>query len=91
MFRKILVAVGGSEHASETVPVVTGLAKAFDSDVLVVHMRERVVASPTLRLQLTGQPRWGSEPSVARRSIRVFTGPLNSKRGIGLTPEHRLM
>ena len=32
MFRKILVAVGGSEDASETVPVVTGLAKAFDPD-----------------------------------------------------------
>jgi nucleotide-binding universal stress UspA family protein len=45
MFRKILVAVGGSEDASETVPVVAGLAKAFDSDVLVVHMRERIVTS----------------------------------------------
>jgi nucleotide-binding universal stress UspA family protein len=45
MFRKILVAVGGSEDASETVPVVTGLAKAFDSEVLVVHMRERIVTS----------------------------------------------
>jgi nucleotide-binding universal stress UspA family protein len=45
MFQKILVAVGGSEDASETVPVVAGLAKAFDSDVLVVHMRERIVTS----------------------------------------------
>jgi nucleotide-binding universal stress UspA family protein len=45
MFKKILVAVGGSEDASETVPVVTGLAKAFEADVLVVHMRERIVTS----------------------------------------------
>jgi nucleotide-binding universal stress UspA family protein len=49
MFSKILVAVGGPEDADQTVPVVTGLAKAFGSKVLVVHMRERVVtASATL-------------------------------------------
>ena len=45
MFKKILVAVGGSEDASETVPVIVGLAKALDADVLVVHMRERIVTS----------------------------------------------
>jgi nucleotide-binding universal stress UspA family protein len=45
MFKKILVAVGGSEDASETVPVVVGLATAFDADVLVIHMRERIVTS----------------------------------------------
>lgn len=45
MFSKILVAVGGPEDAEETVPVVAGLAKAFDSEVLVVHMRERVVTA----------------------------------------------
>lgn len=45
MFRKILVAVGGTEDAGETVPVVTGLARAFDSDVLVVHIRERIVTA----------------------------------------------
>ena len=45
MFSKILVAVGGSDDARETVPVVIGLAKAFDSTVLVVHMRARVVTS----------------------------------------------
>jgi len=45
MFSKILVAVGDQEDAEETVPVVTGLAKAFDSEVLVVHMRERVVTA----------------------------------------------
>jgi len=45
MLQKILVAVGGTEDASQTVPVVAGLAKAFDADVLVVHMRERIVTS----------------------------------------------
>ncbi len=45
MFSKIVVAVGGPEDAGETVPVVTGLAKTFGSDVLVVHMRERIVTS----------------------------------------------
>jgi nucleotide-binding universal stress UspA family protein len=45
MFKKIVVAVGGSEDASKTVPVVTGLAKMMDAEVLVVHMRERIVTS----------------------------------------------
>lgn len=45
MFSKILVAVGGPEDAEETVPVVAGLAQAFKSEVLVVHMRERVVTA----------------------------------------------
>jgi nucleotide-binding universal stress UspA family protein len=45
VFSKIVVAVGETEHASELVPVVTGLAKAFGSEVLVVHMRERIVTS----------------------------------------------
>jgi nucleotide-binding universal stress UspA family protein len=43
VFRKILVAVGGPEDASQTVPVVAGLAKALDAEVLVVHLRLRVV------------------------------------------------
>jgi len=43
MFKKIMVAVGGSEDASQTVPVVTSIAKMYDSDVLVVHMRLRIV------------------------------------------------
>jgi nucleotide-binding universal stress UspA family protein len=45
MFSKILVAVGGPDDADELVPVVTALANAFGSKVLVVHMRERVVTS----------------------------------------------
>src|SRR2546428_8320768 len=45
MFSKILVAVGGPDDAEETLSVVSGLAKAFNSEVLVVHMRERVVTS----------------------------------------------
>jgi len=45
MFSKILVGVGGSEDAEETLPVVNALAKAFGSKVLVVHMRERVVTA----------------------------------------------
>lgn len=45
MFRKILIAVAGSEDESQTVPVVADLAKAFDSEVIVVHIRERVVTS----------------------------------------------
>src|SRR6266436_2419426 len=45
MFSRILVAVGSPDDAHETVPVVTGLAKAFDSTVLGVHMRARVVTS----------------------------------------------
>ncbi len=45
MFSKIVVAVGSADDATEVLPVVTGLARAFDSEVLVVHMRERIVTS----------------------------------------------
>src|SRR5260370_29050544 len=45
MFSKSLVAVGGADDAQETLAVVTGLDKEFNSEVLVVHMRERVVTS----------------------------------------------
>ena len=45
MFSKIVVAVGSTHDVAEVLPVVTGLAKAFDSQVLVVHMRERIVTS----------------------------------------------
>src|SRR5258706_5402332 len=45
MFSKILVAVGGPDDAQEMLSVVSGLSKAFNSEVLVVHMRERVVTS----------------------------------------------
>lgn len=44
-FQKIVVAVGGPEDAAETVPVVTDLARAFDAQILVVHLRQCVVAS----------------------------------------------
>jgi nucleotide-binding universal stress UspA family protein len=45
MFRRILMAVGGREDEAQTLPVVKSLAHAFDSDVLVLHMRERIVTS----------------------------------------------
>lgn len=45
MFSKIVVAVGSASDAAEVLPVVIGLARAFDSQVLVVHMRERIVTS----------------------------------------------
>ena len=69
MFSRIVVAVGETEHATELVPVVTGLAKAFDSEVLVVHMRERIVTSgATLEKESIPESfRFGE--AVARRLI----------------------
>jgi nucleotide-binding universal stress UspA family protein len=43
--RKILVGVAGPRDATETIPWVMGLAQAFSAQVLVVHLRERVVAA----------------------------------------------
>jgi nucleotide-binding universal stress UspA family protein len=69
VFSRIVVAVGETEHATELVPVVTGLAKAFDSEVLVVHMRERIVTSgATLeRESIPESFRFGE--AVARRLV----------------------
>ena len=43
MFTRILLAVAEAEDTSETVQTVVALAKAFDSEVVVVHARERIV------------------------------------------------
>src|SRR2546427_205983 len=61
MFSKILVAVGGPDDAEETLSVVSGLAKAFNSEVLVVHMRERVVTSAATIEKETRRGRWRKE------------------------------
>lgn len=69
MFSKILVAVGSANDAVETVPVVFALAKAFDSEVLVVHMRARIVTSvATLENETIPESfRFGEE--VARKLV----------------------
>ena len=71
MFTKILVAVGSEKDATETLPVVAGLAKAFHSEVLVVHMRARIVTSvATLeRESIPESFRFGEE--VARKLVEA--------------------
>lgn len=73
MFSKILVAVGGSEDAEETVPVVAALAQAFSSEVLVVHMRERVVsAAATLEAETIPEAfRFGEAIAAALTEVGV--------------------
>jgi nucleotide-binding universal stress UspA family protein len=71
MFQKILVAVGSSEDASETVPVVAGLAKAFESEVLVVHMRERIVTSVATLEQETIPESFRFGEKVAERLVEA--------------------
>ena len=67
MFDKILVAVGGEEDAGETVPVITSLAQAFQSQVLVIHMHERVVTSAATHEQETIPESFRFGEAVARR------------------------
>lgn len=43
MFARILLAVAEAEDTAVTVQTVVALAKAFDSEVVVVHARERLV------------------------------------------------
>ncbi len=43
MFKSILLAVDGSEHSDKAVDAVRDLARQFDSDLLVLHVRERLV------------------------------------------------
>jgi nucleotide-binding universal stress UspA family protein len=71
MFKKILVAVGGLEDASQTVPVVTGLARAFDAEVLVVHMRERIVTSAATLEKETVPESFRFGEAVARRLVKA--------------------
>jgi nucleotide-binding universal stress UspA family protein len=71
VFARIVVAVGGTEHATELVPVITGLAKAFDSEVLVVHMRERIVTSAATLEQETIPESFKFGEAVARRLVEA--------------------
>ncbi|SRR5712692_944663 len=71
MFRKILLAVDGSEDASQTVPVVTELAKAFDAQVLVIHMRERIVTSAATIEKETIPESFRFGEDVARRLVQA--------------------
>ena len=43
MFNRILLAVDGSEHSDKAVGVARDLARQFESDLLVLHVRERLV------------------------------------------------
>jgi nucleotide-binding universal stress UspA family protein len=86
MFHKILVAVGGSEDASQTVPVITGLAKAFDSDVLVVHMRERIVTSVAVLEEETIPESFQFGEEVVRRLVKA--GVRASSDISSARPEH---
>ena len=43
MFKKVLLAVDGSEHARKAVPIAVEIAKTSDGEVLVFHAREHVV------------------------------------------------
>jgi nucleotide-binding universal stress UspA family protein len=69
MFEKILVAVGGEEDAGETIPVITGLAQAFHAQVLVIHMRERVVTAVSTLEQETIPESFRFGEAVARRLV----------------------
>jgi nucleotide-binding universal stress UspA family protein len=43
VFKTILLAVDGSEHSDKAVEAVRDIARQFASDLLVLHVRERLV------------------------------------------------
>lgn len=43
MFNKILLAVDGSKHSDKAVEAVRGIAQQFGSELLILHVRERLV------------------------------------------------
>ncbi len=43
MFKTILLAVDGSEHSDKAVDAARDLAQQFASDLLILHVRERLV------------------------------------------------
>ncbi len=45
MFSRIVLGVDGSNHAAKATDVAAGLAKAVGSEVLVLHVLERIAAS----------------------------------------------
>lgn len=45
MFSRIVLGIDGSDHAARAADVAAELAKAAGSEVLVLHVRERIAAS----------------------------------------------
>jgi nucleotide-binding universal stress UspA family protein len=44
MFKVILLATDGSEHAQRALPLAVGLARTYDAKVVLAHIDERIVA-----------------------------------------------
>jgi nucleotide-binding universal stress UspA family protein len=53
LFERILVAVAEAEDVEQTMATVTALAKAFSSEVVVFHARERLVGPDDVEEQET--------------------------------------
>jgi nucleotide-binding universal stress UspA family protein len=53
LFDRILVALAEAEDVEQTMATVTALARAFDSEVIVFHARERVVGADEVEEQET--------------------------------------
>ena len=52
MFKTIVLAMDGSEHAEAAVPVVADLARQYGARVVIAHVDERIVAkggAPSIR------------------------------------------
>ena|SRR5579862_2205221 len=69
MFNSIVLGIDGSDHAVKATDVTAGLAKALGSEVLVLHVLERIAASkgaPAADLEVPSDA-VGLAEEVARR------------------------
>lgn len=85
-FHRIVVAVAAEQDAVQSLPLVTALAEAFSSEVLAVHLRERVVkATGTIEKETIKE---SAEFGRRMADDLVKAGIKASAEVHGVTPQH---
>ena len=89
MFNRIVLGIDGSDHAAKATDIAAALAKAVGSEVLVLHVLERIPASkgaPATDLEI---PRDATD-LVEKAAARLKEQGVNTKERVVTAPSGRV-
>jgi nucleotide-binding universal stress UspA family protein len=88
MFQKILAGVDGSDSALEAVGVAAGLAKAFEGQLVLMHVVQvSAIAEQALKISATAHLSENPKGIMDRLSRDVLDSARERARGAGLTDQ----
>ncbi|BAW31213.1 MAG TPA: universal stress protein [Methanothermobacter sp.] len=88
MFKRIMVATDGSDHAQKAEDIAIGLAKKLDAKVIAVHIMDEKLIYPFEVLEeegkkiLTNVQEKGREKGVQVDEILIYGSPTNDMKKI---------